>query len=175
MTEDLTKPEDQDGPPKPVDGVGGFCAAVFACATFGVVEALVACLITGVQDAFFEPSSVMPIGDLIIFVTLLAYWIVIVSFFASLITSLAFFTLVGLPVYFLLVWRKARSLPAYLIAGFFANAAVTVGLMFVPSFRAAFFHLRMFTIPDFAVGGPLAQGVFWRVVRPDRRVQDPCT
>jgi hypothetical protein len=174
MTEDLTKPEDQDGPPKPVDGVDGFCAAVFACATFGVVEALVACLITGVL-ALFEASSVMPIGDLIIFVALLAYWIVIVSFFVSLITSLVFFTLVGLPVHFLLVCRKARSLPAYLIAGFFANAAVTVGLMFVPSFRSAFFHLRMFTIPDFAVGGPLAQGVFWRVVRPDRRVKDPCT
>jgi len=174
MSEDLTKPGEQDGPPRPVDGIEGFCAAVFACATFGVVEALVACLITGVL-ALFEATSVMPIGDLIIFAAMLAYWIVIVSFFASLITSLVFFTLVGFPVHFLLVWRKARSLRAYLIAGFFANAAVTVGLMFVPCFRSAFFHLRMFTIPDFAIGGPLAQGVFWWVVRPDRRAHGKST
>jgi len=163
----------ENAAPKTGDEVAGFFAAVFACAAFGVVESLVVCIISLILEAFSGTRDVMPIGMLISTLAILAYLVVIVSFIASLITSFAFFTVVGLPVHFLLVWRKARNLPAYLIAGLFANAAVTIGLMLVPSFRSAFFHLRMFTIPDFAVGGPLAQGVFWWVVRPDRRLQGP--
>lgn len=77
--------------------------------------------------------------------------------------------LLGIPAHLFLIWRQARRLPSYLLAGLLASLVVTGLSLLVPMAHSFLLVRPWLAIPDFIAGGPLAAGAFWYAIRPDRQ------